>query len=137
VHTLGFGSGRSGAGLGRIAELFGGVADFRGLDPVRVPPRARVFPVRGFLVFLRVHIVHTLAADLMFRAWGVRETAYSGVWGPGNGLFGCVGERPATAVVPCGVFAGHSSSFVLSVGFSPSPLHGGWGRLQRDLLNIL
>jgi hypothetical protein len=27
VHTLGFGSGRTGAGPGRIAEVFGGVAE--------------------------------------------------------------------------------------------------------------
>jgi hypothetical protein len=27
MHTLGFGSGRSGAGLGRIAEVSGGAAD--------------------------------------------------------------------------------------------------------------
>ena len=32
VHTLGFGSGRTGVGLGRIGDVFGGVADFQGLE---------------------------------------------------------------------------------------------------------
>jgi hypothetical protein len=32
VHTLGFGSSRTTAGLGRIAYVFGGVADLRGLE---------------------------------------------------------------------------------------------------------
>ena len=32
VNTLGFGLGRLGAGLGRIGYVFGGVADFRGLE---------------------------------------------------------------------------------------------------------
>ena len=36
LHTLGFGSGRTGAGLGRIAEVCGGVAELHlGLRPVR------------------------------------------------------------------------------------------------------
>ena len=34
VHTLGLGSGRTGAGPGRIAEVFGGVANSQGLEPV-------------------------------------------------------------------------------------------------------
>ncbi len=43
----------------------------RGLNPVRVPPRAQCFRMsEGFLVFFRVHIVHTLASDLMLRVWG-------------------------------------------------------------------
>jgi hypothetical protein len=37
VHTLGLGSGRTGAGPGRIAEVFGGVADIQGLEPGSSP----------------------------------------------------------------------------------------------------
>jgi hypothetical protein len=79
-------------------------------------------------VFLRVHIVHTLASDLMFRVCGVPETAYSVVWGAAD--YG--GPRPAL----WGLFW----VFILvrpSVGFSRSPLHGGQGRVQHDLLIIL
>ena len=50
VHTLGFGSCRTGAGLARIAEDFGERRKFTGWNPVRVPPRARVFPVQGLAV---------------------------------------------------------------------------------------
>jgi hypothetical protein len=51
VHTLGFGSGRTGAGLGRIAEVFGGATEFKGWNPVRVPPRAQHSPSsEGFLL---------------------------------------------------------------------------------------
>jgi len=49
VHTLGFGSGRTGSGLGRIAEVSGERRIFKGRNPVRVPPRARVFPVQGLV----------------------------------------------------------------------------------------
>ena len=52
----------------------------KGWNAVRVPPRAKCFRSSGaFCVFFRVHIVHTLASDLMFRVCGVPE----------NGLFGC------------------------------------------------
>jgi hypothetical protein len=37
VHTLGFGSARTGGGLGRIAEVFGGVAEIQGLEPGSSP----------------------------------------------------------------------------------------------------
>ena len=48
VHTLGFGSGRTPAGLGRIAKDFGGVADLQGLEPGSSPTSGTVFPrVRG------------------------------------------------------------------------------------------
>ena len=50
VHTLDFGTGRTGAGLGRIAEVCGGVADIQLLEPGSSPtsgtayfPRQRVF----------------------------------------------------------------------------------------------
>ena len=50
VHTLGFGSGRTGAGLGRIAEVFGEVAEIQGLEPGSSPTSGTVFPqVRGIL----------------------------------------------------------------------------------------
>ena len=79
-----------------------------GANAVRVPPRARVFPGQGpFLRSFGVHIVHTLASDLMFRVCGVPD------------LFGCVGEQLSTAgrIPPCGVSSGRSSSFVLPLGF--------------------
>jgi hypothetical protein len=47
VHTLGFGFSCTGVGLGRTGDVFGSVADFQGERLVRVPPRARVFPVQG------------------------------------------------------------------------------------------
>ena len=51
VHTLGFGSGRTGAGLGRSADVSGGVAEIQGPEPGSSPTSGTVFPqVRGFLV---------------------------------------------------------------------------------------
>jgi hypothetical protein len=47
VHTLGFGFGCTGLGLGRNGDVFERVADSQGERLVRVPPRARVFPVQG------------------------------------------------------------------------------------------
>jgi hypothetical protein len=109
VHTLGFGSGRTGAGLGRIAEVFGGVAETQGLESGSSPTSGTVFPLfRGLLVFFRVHIVHILASDLMFRVCGDSDV-----------LCGCVGERLTAAgrIPPCGVIARRSSLFVLPLGF--------------------
>jgi hypothetical protein len=52
VHTLGFGSGRTGIGLGRIAEDFGGVAETQGLEPGSSPTSGTAFPlVRGGFCF--------------------------------------------------------------------------------------
>ena len=61
VHTLGFGSGRITAGLGRIADVFGGVADFEGLEPGSSPTSGTVFPqVRGiFALFSCTHCAHS------------------------------------------------------------------------------
>ena len=79
-------------------------------------------------MFFRVHIVHTLASDLMFRVCGVPERPIrlcggaAGYGGPGTALWG--------------LFWG----FILvrpSLGFSRSPLHGGYNRLQHYLLIIL
>ena len=51
VHTLGFGSGRTGAGLGRIPYVWAGVPCLQGLEPGSSPTSGTVFPqVRGFLV---------------------------------------------------------------------------------------
>jgi len=47
VHTLGFGSGRTGAGLGRIEEVFGGVAEIQGLEPGSSPTSGTCFPCSG------------------------------------------------------------------------------------------
>jgi hypothetical protein len=46
VHTLGFGFGCTGVGLGRIGDVFGRGSVFQGERLVRVPSRARVFPVQ-------------------------------------------------------------------------------------------
>jgi hypothetical protein len=61
VQTLGFGSGRTGAGLGRIAEIFGGVAEIQGQEPGSSPTSGTVFPqVRGLLVFFSsAHCAHS------------------------------------------------------------------------------
>jgi hypothetical protein len=42
VYTQGSGLGCTGAGRRRIGEVCGGVADFQGEEPVRVPPRAQL-----------------------------------------------------------------------------------------------
>jgi hypothetical protein len=48
VHTLGFGFGCTGIGLGRIGEVFGGVADFHGLAPGSSPTSGTTYRlVRG------------------------------------------------------------------------------------------
>jgi hypothetical protein len=61
VHTMGFGSGRTGAGLGRIAEVCGGVAEVQGLEPGSSPTSGTVFPqVSGFLGFCScAHCAHS------------------------------------------------------------------------------
>lgn len=98
-------------------------------NPVRVPPRAQCFRRSGaFFVFLRVHIVHTLASDLMFRVSGVPERPIR-LCG-GAAAYG----GPGTAL--CDLFW----VFILvrpSVGFTRTPIHCGQGRAQHDLLNIL
>jgi hypothetical protein len=49
VHPLGFGFGCTGAGLGRIGEVCGGVAGFQGLAPGSSPTSGTVFSLfRGF-----------------------------------------------------------------------------------------
>jgi hypothetical protein len=47
VHTLGFGFACSGIGLGRIGDVFGGVAGFRGLAPGSSPTSGTCFPCSG------------------------------------------------------------------------------------------
>jgi hypothetical protein len=49
VHTLGFGSGRTGAGLGRIADVCGGVADLLGLEPGSSPTSGTVLSLQGLV----------------------------------------------------------------------------------------
>jgi hypothetical protein len=52
VHTLGFGLGRTGAELGRNADVFGKVAEIQGLECSSSPTSGTVFPqVRSFLSF--------------------------------------------------------------------------------------
>lgn len=48
VHNLGFGLGRTWLGLGGIADVFGGVANMRGLEPGSSPTSGTAEPlVRG------------------------------------------------------------------------------------------
>ena len=47
VHTLGFGPGRTVAGLGRIADVCGGVAEIQGLEPGSSPTSGTCFPCSG------------------------------------------------------------------------------------------
>ena len=83
VHTLIHGLGRTGAGLGRIPYVLVGVQCLQGLEPGSSPTSGTVFCRSGaFLVFFRVHIVHTLASDLMFRVCGVLDRPIR-LWGSG------------------------------------------------------
>ena len=51
VHTPGVRSGRTGAGLGRIPYVCGGVAEIQGLVPGSSPTSGTVFPqVRGVFI---------------------------------------------------------------------------------------
>ena len=61
VHTLGFGSGRTGAGLDRTAEVCGGMAEIQGLEPGSSPTSGTVFSLlRGlFGVFWCAHCAHS------------------------------------------------------------------------------
>jgi hypothetical protein len=59
VHTPGFGSGRSGCGLGRIAEVFGGVAEIQGLECSSSPTSGTYFPCSGAFGPLSVHKLFT------------------------------------------------------------------------------
>ena len=66
VHTLGSGSVRMSAGLGRIAEVFGGVADFQGLEPGSSLTSGTCFPCSGACGPLRVHNLFTDAGQLLW-----------------------------------------------------------------------
>jgi hypothetical protein len=55
VHTWGFGFGCTGAGLGRIGEVFGGVADWQGPEPGSSPTSRTVFPRSGACGPLKMH----------------------------------------------------------------------------------
>ncbi len=55
VHTRGFGFGCTGIGLGRIREVFGGVAYFQGMAPGSSPTSGTCFPCSGAFKPLSVH----------------------------------------------------------------------------------
>jgi hypothetical protein len=55
VHTLGCGWGLTGAGLGRIAEVFGGVAGIQGLESGSSPTSGTVFSLFRACGPLTVH----------------------------------------------------------------------------------
>jgi hypothetical protein len=67
VHTRGFGSGRTGGGLGRIAEVFAGVASLQGKKHGSSPTSGTYFPCSGACGPLSVHKLFT--------------------WGPSGGPF--------------------------------------------------
>ena len=62
VHTLGFGSGRTGAGLGRIGEVFGRVAEIQGPEPGSSPTSGTCFPCSGAFWCFFVCTLCTLSA---------------------------------------------------------------------------
>ena len=59
VHTLGFGSGRTGAGLGRVADIFRTAADFQGAEPGSSPTSVTCFPCSGACGPQSVHKLFT------------------------------------------------------------------------------
>jgi hypothetical protein len=59
VHTSGFEFGWTGLGRGCIGEVFGGVADFQGLEPGSSPTSGTCFPCSGACGPLRVHKLFT------------------------------------------------------------------------------
>jgi hypothetical protein len=59
VHTRGFGSGRTGAGLARIGDVFAGVADLQGLESGSSPTSGTCFPCSGACEPLSVHKLFT------------------------------------------------------------------------------
>ena len=59
VHTLGFGSGRTGAGLGRIAYVSAGGRYLQGLEPGSSPTSGTCFPCSGACGPLSVHKLFT------------------------------------------------------------------------------
>ena len=61
VHTLGFGSSRMSAGLGRIAEVFGGAAEIQGLESGSSPTSGTYFPCSGAFWCFFVWTVSTLS----------------------------------------------------------------------------
>ncbi|MCB5275970.1 hypothetical protein BJG92_03525 [Arthrobacter sp. SO5] len=66
VQTLGFGSGHTGAGRAGLSMFAGEWRIFNAWSPVRVPPRARAFPVQGLLVLWVWTNVHLWAPSGVF-----------------------------------------------------------------------
>ena len=61
VHTLGFGSSRISAGLGRIGDVCGGVAEIQELEPGSSPTSGTCFPCSGAFWCFFVWTVSTLS----------------------------------------------------------------------------
>ncbi|GEM_PF-4281873 len=59
VHTLGFGLGRTGAELGRIADVSGNSQRLQGLEPGSSPTSGTCFPCSGACEPLSVHKLFT------------------------------------------------------------------------------
>jgi hypothetical protein len=95
VHTLGFGSGRTGAGLGRIAEVFGGVADIQGVELGSSPTSGTHSPSsEGVLLLMCVQSLWWRPSDAGFAGCGLAAAvAYSGVW---DGGFKSLASGPST-----------------------------------------
>jgi len=118
VHTLGFGSGRTGAGLGRIADVFGGVADIQGLEPGSSPTSGTHDPSsEGFLLYC----VNIVPRRVSLTRSGVCA------WRRGR-LFGCVGCGSVSWLVdlPLAGIWGYVSGFLAVSGGQVSAVTDSW-----------
>ena len=88
-------------------------------NPVRVPPRARIFPAQGPFGVFRVHIVHILASDLMSRVCGFPEAAYSVVWG--SGCLRRTGCRPVGSLLGVHPRSSFRRVFAFTNSLRPGP----------------
>jgi hypothetical protein len=98
VHTLGFGSGRTGAGLDRIADVIGGVAGSQGVEPGSSPTSGTAFPlVRGVFALTCRPSLWWRPSVARFAGSGLATAvACSGVWVAGSVPW-LVGAPPAVS----------------------------------------
>ena len=85
VHTLGFGLGRTGAGLGRIPHVFGSSQCLQGRECSSSPTSGTAYPlVRGVFALTCVQSLWWRPSDARFAGCGLAAAvACSGVWGGG------------------------------------------------------
>jgi hypothetical protein len=98
VHTQGFGSGRTGAGLGRTADVFGGVASFQGLEPGSSPTSGTAYPVvRGDFALTCVQTLRWRASDANSADFGLAAARSMQVCGVAGSSPWLVGLPPAVS----------------------------------------